>query len=441
MHNKSGNVTQKSFGKELIPTSLYEFDDRSVASVVKGARRFISACLHDPFVWSYSVDIQTDYKGYLQRELLRRQVDYVENLKKKKDDYQAATNFLDKLPGEGLRRKELNKLKKLLKLAYDNCDLQSVPSELLREVLKTADLNNSKRICEAGSTALEYLCEECSQVEEAYIRDCFNKGLADIIREKKKITEEDIEAIKKEKKEELDSLLTHKSRQAFMENILKENFLFEFVFEGWLFVWEILWGEFGICLFHSDPNQVTAFWRLTPTIAFVFLTTSIWRGLLNALWEISVAKGTERALKTWFALYEKVRTNVKDSWNSAANNLNDVHPFASAILDTSIIVFPWAVLCYYDMGYAHYMYACMDIMFLIRSKVLAGTLPDIKEIGEYLAIGWLRGYFKHCLMPKDPCLTRVIAHENMLTVISVVLGKLMHILYPFGNIAKPEGLK
>jgi len=443
MYNSNGgNIIQgslNSFGKRLSPPiNLYGFEGRSLSSVIGGVRRFGLACLYNPFVLSYS-NTETCYKRYLERELVKRQIDYIENLKKESKDYQTAVNSLNKckLSAQGLHKEEL-KLEKLLELVYGGCDLKFVPSELLKNTFKT---DNFKDICKEGEAALKDLYKKFPVVKESHIEDCLNEALMKVIREKKTITVETIENIKNIEEKELKWLLTPASRQANMENIVKENFLFELVCEGWLFVSEVLWGEFGICLFHNDLNQVLAFWRLSATIAGICLTMPIFRGLLNSLWEISAASGTTCALKTWGALFEKVVTDVQDSWKIAANNVKDFHPFVSAILDTAIIMVPWAALCYYGMGDAHYMYACMDVMFLIKSRILIESFPDVKEIGEYFAIGLLRGYFKHCLMPKNDSFVRMVAHDNVFTVISVVLGKVMHILYPFGNAAKPEGLK
>src|SRR5262245_56496075 len=71
--------------KESFPTNLYGFNGMDVASAVRGVCRFGLACLHDPFAWSYS-DTETSYKNYLQQELFKRQIEYVEILKKKSDD-------------------------------------------------------------------------------------------------------------------------------------------------------------------------------------------------------------------------------------------------------------------------------------------------------------------------------------------------------------------
>lgn len=427
------------------PTSLYGPDGRRIVNVVKKVRGFVLACLHDPFVWSYS-NVETGYKKYLQKELFKRQVEYVRGLKTKYSDYKTAVTSLN---GNGLSPAELNKLKTLLELTYGGFDLKSIPDELWREVRGLRNSINArittglKKFCEEYRGCLEDLYRSHALTfKKEYIEDCLSEALAKKIREEKTIEAGTIAVFKKDVEEKLSKLLTSEGRVAGVNAKIWAVIQSEIIFDSLLFASEALWGQFGCCGFHDDPVQIMAFWRLAASIAAVILTMPIMTGFFSSLWELSAIRGGKCAPKTWSETFKKVETDVQSSWDRAKNNIGEFHPFIKAIVDTALVMIPWAVLCYFDMRQVYYRYASMDIFLHIKRKLLSeNNFPDIKEMGEYLAIGWLRGYLKFWLMPKDQPLIRMIAYDDLLTMLSVLSGKVMHILYPFGNAAKPEGVR
>jgi len=422
--------------------NIYGFDDRSVGSAVKGTFRFVLACLHDPFVWSYS-KVETGYEGYLKKELFKRQIEYVEGLGKKYSDYKTAVASLD---DSGLPPAELDKLKKLLELAYGGFDLKSIPDELWREArrrtdFKDAKLKNLKEICEGYEKCLKDLCSNHA-FKKTYVEERFSEAFVKNIQEGKVINAQTIAVLKKDVERELFKLLTPEGRVADVNLKMLAVVQSEIIFNFLLFVSEAWWGKFGCCGLHNDPKQVMAFGRLSTTIAAIILTMPITTGFLSSLWELCAIKGRVCTPKTWLETFKKVGVDVQNSWGRAKDNIREFHPFVKAIVDTILVMVPWAILCYYDIAQAYYRYAIMDIILYVKRKLLSeNAFPDIKEIGEYLLIGWLRGYLKFWLMPKDQPLIKMIAYDNLLTMLSVLSGKVMHILYPFGSAAKPEGLK
>lgn len=356
------------------PTSLYGFD----VSWSLGVRRYIAAWLHDPFVWKYIEHTNSPGSGS-------------DNTKYDKGN----TNYERFLHRE-LRNRQIEyvlSFKKIYDYKKNALQLFDQLNSHLDEKVKTDLCDNLFFLAYAKNKVLKKI--EFSS----------NKGILTPAQRMQKMTEIMIAAAKG-----------------------------EIIFDGLLALIEALGGEFGICL-HGGPEQIASFLRLGVAIGVIIWTMPITMSLLESVWTARASEG-----KTWGQVFKDALNNVGKAWTEATNNINAFHPFADAIIETVIIMIPWAIMCYYDCGYNYWMYAYMDTILMIKSKLLddgwSSKVEFIKDVLEYSVIGYIRGLEKFWLMPKDPSALKMIIWDNLLTAVSSLTGRALHIFSPTFNPAK-----